>query len=176
MKLKLLVCTLLITLSLCSCKGSDINDLKIYVIPSTDISQALTDGEIVNAVKNSGRLVFEGSDIDGYNWENHTLTFNSDSIISHGKVTKESGGSRIFKVDDSYLFVIVIKNELVYYGGFEHGSKNPSIPVEPCISDVDDYTVKLTYNAKYATQNDKRSSELLYNFFDKYNLFLSNVK
>lgn len=166
---------LLVIMLLTGCSKADVNDLKIYVLPAQKLSAALTDDEIVKAAKTSGRLVFEGSDIKGYNWENHTMLFKTESVPSHSAVTKENGGSRIFKVDDNYLFVIAIKNSLVYYGGFEHGSKNPNVPVQPSISDVNDYTIKITFDPKYSTTTDNRSSEMLYNFFNTHGLFLSNI-
>ena len=165
----ILACVLLLT----SCSDNKITDLRFYVIERSKISNSMSDGEIVKASKNNGRLVFDGDDIDGYNWQNHTVRIKESSITSLGALTEEKGGSAIFKVDDTYAFVITIKDKLVYYGGFEHGTKNPSVPLQPYIQDIDRFSFKILFDSKYPDAGDSRSNESFYSFLNEFGLLSS---
>lgn len=169
----LLLLTVVILLTGCSKK--DKSDLKFYVIERNFLTQDLSDNQIVSTTKNNGRLAFDGNDIEGYNWETHTVTLKNNSVTSHGAVTDETGGSAIFKVNDTYAFVIIIRNKLVYYGGFIQGSKNPSTPLQPFIEDKRLTSFKIDYNSKYAVNGDHRASNQLYSFLNKNGLLSSKI-
>lgn len=154
-------------LILCSCKSTFSPDqLKIYVLPRDALSDSMTDSEKVDVAENEGRLAFDGNDIEGYNWQTHTVTLYDTSVSSLGVVTAESGGSSIFKTDDTYAFVLVIDNKLIYVGGFTQGSKNASTPLQPQITDADGTSFKLTFDSKYAEYADNRNNKTLYNFLN----------
>ncbi len=165
----------ILTFSLCGCSKMSESSLEIYVIEQTKLNSSLSDGETVKLVKQSGRLAFTGDDINGYNWETHTISIKKEAVPSHSTVTAESGGSAIFKVDDSYAYVIVLNKSLIYIGGFLHGSKNPSIPLQPCITDVDEYSFKITFDSKYATGADPRDNKSFYKFLSKFGKLSSGV-
>lgn len=156
----------LLIISLSGCGKSEKSDFKIYVVSRDFLTQDLSDAEIISTAKKNGRLAFDGNDIEGYNWETHTLTFKDNSVKSLGAVTKESGGSAIFKVDDTYAFVFSLNDKLIYNGGFAQGSKNPDIPLQPYISDKDTTSVKILFNSKYASGDDCRLSNKLYSFLN----------
>lgn len=167
MSKRFLLLILLFTLVLCGCKVNYAPDqLKIYVLPRDSLSDSMTDSEKVAVAENEGRLAFDGNDIEGYNWQTHTVTLYDTSVSSLGVVTSESGGSSIFKTDDTYAFVLVIKNKLIYVGGFIQGSKNASTPLQPQISDVDGNSFSLTFDSKYAGYADNRSNKTLYSFLN----------
>lgn len=173
-KISLLFVGILI-ISLCGCSKISKSSLEIYVIEQSEIGDSLSETQIVKLVKQSGRLAFNGEDINGYNWETHTVTMKKESVSSHGAVTTESGGSAIFKVDDSYAYAFVLNNSLIYIGGFMHGSKNPAIPLQPCISDIDDYSFKITFDNKYATSSDPRNDKTFYSFLSDFGLLSSGT-
>lgn len=163
-KLFTIILTFVIVVTLAACTKNDASDLKIYVI-KRDTVEGLSDNiEILSALKTDGRLVFDGSDIQGYNWQTHTITFKETSVPSHGSVTEEDGGSAIFKTNDTYAFVIALKNSIIYTGGFKQGLKNPRAPLQPSISDDGRYSCCITYDSKYASGSDVRSNKKLYDF------------
>ena len=151
------------------------SSLEIYVIEQSKLDSALNDNETVKLVKKSGRLVFDGNDINGYNWETHTVTMKKEAVPSHSKVTTESGGSAIFKVNDSYAYMLILNNSLIYSGGFMYGSKNPSIPLQPSISDIDEYSFKITFDSKYSTGADPRDNKSLYKYLNEFGLLSSGT-
>ncbi len=169
-----IIVILLITLG--GCTKTDKTDFKMYVVSRQFLTQDLSDVQIIAAAQKNGRLAFDGNDIDGYNWETHTLTFKNNSVTSLGAVTKESGGSAIFKTDDTFAFVFTLNNKLIYYGGFLQGSKNPDIPLQPYIEDKNTTSVKILFNAKYATREDCRSNSQLYSFFNDCGLLSSKTE
>ncbi len=159
----------------CACSKQSKSDLKLYVIPRNDLSDSMSDKEKVKAITSLGRLAFDGNDIEGYNWASHTITLYESSVTSYGNITKESGGSSIFKTDDSYAFALIIKDKLIYIGGFEHGSKNPDIPLQPSIRDNDKYSFKIVFDAKYSKNSDNRSNNTLYNFLNSNGMLISKA-
>ncbi len=175
MKKPLLFIVFLLIISLTGCKNESKSDFKIYVVSRDLITQDLSENEIINVAKKSGRLAFDGDDIQGYNWETHTLTLKDNSVTSHGAVTAESGGSTIFKVDDTYAFIFSLNDKLIYYGGFMQGSKNPDIPLQPYMADKDTTSVKIEFDNKYADHKDNRSNTQLYSFFNKFGLLSSKT-
>lgn len=175
MKKYLISLMALLLVLLTGCSKADVTDLKVYVIERSKLTASLTASEAVAAAKTSGRFVFDGNDIDGYNWETHTVTLKKESVPSLGTLTSENGGSAIFKVDDTYAFVLTINDKLIYSGGFIQGSKNPSVPLQPYISDIDRYSFAIRFDSKYATAADNRSSATLYSFLNKFGLLSSNT-
>lgn len=166
-KIIFLIISILIFL-LCGCSKLSESSLEIYVIEQTKLNSSLNDRETVKLIKQNGRLAFNGEDINGYNWETHTISLKNEAVPSHSTITSESGGSAIFKVDDSYAYAIVLNDALVYVGGFMHGSKNPSIPLQPSINDIDEYSFKITFDSKYATGADPRDNKSFYKFLSKF--------
>lgn len=154
---------ILVLLSGCSGEASP-EQLGFYVISRSSLSDSMADSEIVSLAKESGRLVFDGSDIEGYNWQTHTVTLYETSVPSRGVVTNESGGSAIFKTDDTQAFILTVNDTLIYVGGFTAGSKTPDIPLQPSISDNGNYSFKILFDAKYSTGSDNRNNKALYNF------------
>jgi len=175
MKKSIFLTLCILIISLCGCSKLSKSSLEIYVIKQSDLDTSWSDREIVKNVKEIGRLVFTGDDINGYNWETHTVTMKEESVSSHGAVTDENGGSAIFKVDDNYAYVIILDNSLIYTGGFLHGSKNPAIPLQPSISDIDKYSFKITFDSKYATGADPRNNKTLYSFLSDFGLLSSGT-
>ena len=171
----LLILILLPTLLLSGCSKPKLTDLKFYVVNRQFLTQDLSDNQIISTAQKNGRLAFEGDNISGYNWETHTVTLKDCALTSYGAVTKESGGSAIFKVDDTFAFVIAINNKLIYYGGFIQGSKNPDVPLQPFIKDNDLKSFKIDFDNKYATQNDVRGSSQLYTFLNEMGLLSSKI-
>lgn len=163
----------LFILALSGCSNQKVSDLKFYIVERSQLTASLSKGEILSLAKKSGRVAFDGDDIDGYNWQTHTVKFKKDSVTSLGSLTEEKGGSAIFKVDDSYAFVLIINDQLVYYGGFEQGSKNPSVPLQPYIQDVDRYSFKILFDEKYSDIPDNRANQDLYSFLNKFGLLSS---
>ena len=175
MKKVVAIILILIILLTTGCNKTDVSDLEFYVISREHLTQDLSDNQIVSSAQKNGRLAFNGSDIEGYNWETHTVTLKDNSVTSHGAVTAESGGSAIFKVDDTFAFVILINNKLVYCGGFIQGSKNPSIPLQPYIEDVESTVFKIGFDSKYSSDKDSRSNNQLYSFLNKTGLLSSKI-
>ena len=175
--IKKILCIILIILSLisCSCTSIKSSDLMFYVIVREAIHSDMSDSEIVDTVKSEGRLAFDGDDIEGYNWQNHVVKLHDESVPSLGYVTAESGGSTIFKTDDTYAFVLIIKNTLIYVGGFKQGSKNPNIPLQPSIRDIDNNTFSITFDSKYVEYADNRSDSKLYDFLSKQGLLSAAI-
>lgn len=169
-RINFLVVLILITLLISSCKSSQASDLKFYVISREILQNTITDADIVKKAKNEGRLAFDGEDIMGYHWKTHTVMLNSNAITSIGKVTAESGGSALFKVDDSYAFVLVLNNKLVYTGGFTNGIKNPDVPLQPSIKDKTNTSFSIQFDSKYTNENDKRQNKALYNYLESLGL------
>ena len=167
---------ILLLIALSGCGKSDKSDFKIYVVSRDFVTQDLSDAEIVTVAKKNGRLAFDGNDIEGYNWETHTMTLKNNSVTSLGAITKESGGSAIFKVDDTFAFVFSLNNKLIYHGGFTQGSKNPDIPLQPYISDKDTVSVKILFDSKYASGDDCRLSNKLYSFFNECGLLSAKTE
>lgn len=166
----------ILLISLSGCNKTDKSDFEIYVVSREFLTQDLSDAQIISTAKKNGRLAFDGSDIEGYNWETHTLTLKDNSVSSLGAVTAEGGGSAIFKVDDTYAFVFSLNDKLIYYGGFIQGSKNPAIPLQPYITDKDAVSVKILFDSKYASREDCRSSNQLYSFFNDCGLLSSKTE
>lgn len=155
----------IIVITITGCSKNKKNDLKFYIIERDRLSTSYSDNEIIKAVKNEGRLAYTGDDIEGYNWQTHTVTLKQDSISSLGAYNEEKGGSAIFKTDDTYVFVLLLKDKLIYYGGFEYGTKNPTPPIQPYIQDLNEQTFKILFDSKYAEgQKDNRSHKSLYAF------------
>lgn len=174
--IKRIMTTLLISailLTICGCSQDKKSDLAFYVIKRNNITASLSDREVVKVAKKSGRLAFDGEDIEGYNWQTHTVKLYESAVPSLGSVSAESGGSKIFKADDTYAFVLIIKNELIYLGGFKAGSKNPDIPLQPSIRDGEEYTFSIVFDAKYSTGPDNRSNNKLYDFLNKFGMLSS---
>lgn len=161
---------------LTSCSRYEKGDLQFYVVRRSVISDSMSISEKVKTARAEGRLAFDGGDIDGYNWQTHTVFLKEDSAASVGVVTKESGGSAIFKTDDSYVFVLLLKNKLIYVGGFKNGVKNPDVPLQPCIEDSGRYSFKITYDGKYANTDDPRSDSRMYKFLSKQGLLSSKTE
>ncbi len=162
-----------VLIALCSCSAPQRQDLKIYVVSRAAVSGTMSDKEIVSAAKSAGRLAFDGDDIEGYNWQSHTVFIKEQSSPSVGIVTDESGGSAIFKTDDTYCFVMTLKNELVYFGGFSQGLKNTEIPLQPYITDAGRYSFTIEFDAKYAENGDCRGNKKLYGFLNKLGMLSS---
>lgn len=160
-----LIAILLLSL-ICGCTSNTPDSLKFYVLSREYINEGMSDNKIVSTAKEHGRFVFDGSDISGYNWQSHTITLNEDSVPTIGTVTAEKGGSALFKVDDSYAFVLVLKNELVYVGGFNNGTKSPDIPLQPYIKDETRYSFSIQFDSKYSSTSDNRANTKLYNFLE----------
>ena len=169
------VSLILISFIVCSCANSQKSDLAFYVISRDSIHDDMSDSEIVSTTKSQGRLVFNGEDIEGYNWQNHIVKLHDESVPSLGYVTNESGGSAVFKTDDTYAFVLLIKNELIYVGGFKQGVKNPEIPLQPSIRDFDNNTFSITFDGKYTEYTDNRSDNRLYNFLNKHGILSASI-
>lgn len=165
-KFTALLLTAIMLLTLCSCRALGAEDLKFYVISSEVISESMSDSEIIKAAEKDGRLAFDGNDITGYNWQTHTVMLREEAVTSVANVTEQSGGSAIFKTDDTHAFVLVLGNTLIYVGGFESGSKNPNVPLEPHIEDKTRYSFSISFNSKYATSKDPRSNAKLYSFLE----------
>ena len=159
----LLIPIILITLA--GCSKNKKSDLEFYIIERTHLSASYSDEEIVAITKEKGRLAYTGEDIEGYNWQTHTVILKENSISSLGAYNDENGGSAIFKTDDTYAFVLILDNSLIYYGGFEYGSKNPALPLQPYIQDSNDRTFKILFDEKYSEgKKDNRSNKSLYSF------------
>ena len=166
----------IVIIVLCGCNKTDKSDFKIYVVSRDVLTRDLSDSQIVSTAKQNGRLAFDGNDIEGYNWETHTIIFKSNSVTSLGAITKESGGSAIFKVDDTFAFVFTLNDKLIYHGGFVQGSKNPDIPLQPYIADKSVTSVKILFDSKYATNDDNRSNNRLYSFLNNCGLLSSKTE
>ncbi len=166
---------LILLILLSGCTKSSVSDLKIYILNRSELSDTLTEREIVNLSKTKGRLAFDGNDIKGYNWETQTVTLKDSSVTSLGVVTVEDGGSAIFKVDDTFAFALIIKNSLIYVGGFKNGTQNPDVPLQPYIIDNNKNSFKIVYDTKYSLESDNRLNQKLYSFLNKHNLLVSNV-
>ncbi len=166
---------LIVILLFSGCNKFKASDLEFYVVNREFLTQDLNNSQIIDTTHKNGRLMFDGEDIKGYNWETHTVSLKDSSVTSHGAMTAESGGSAIFKVDDSYAFVIAIKNKLVYYGGFIQGTKNPAVPLQPYINDNSLTSFKIEFNSKYASQNDCRGNNQFYSFLNKMGLLSSKT-
>lgn len=161
------VATLILILTLvlvCGCSSSKPEDLKFYVVKRQHISDSMSESEIVSAVKANGRQMFDGTDIQGYNWQKHIVMLDPNAIGSLGSVSAQSGGSAIFKTDDTYAFALMLGNKLIYAGGFENGYANPDVPLQPYIKDKSRTSFTIEFNEKYASGSDKRTNETLYNF------------
>lgn len=167
---------MLITAALSSCSKQKPSDLKFYVIKRDELAETTTESEKIKAVDLYGRLAFDGDDIEGYNWQTHTVFLKSDSVLSLGTVTDESGGSRIFKTDDTYAFVLMLKNTIIYSGGFQNGIKNPDIPLQPSIEDSSAQSFKITFDSKYGGNVDPRSAQKLYDFLNKQGLLSTKTE
>ncbi len=165
MKKILTIFVILILLVSCS-KTASPEDMQFYVLNRNLLTSDITDSETVKLAKNSGRLVFDGNDIEGYNWQTHTVNLYESSVTSVGVVTAESGGSAIFKTSDKYAFVLIIGDDLVYTGGFTSGTSTPDVPLQPSISDNGQYSFKILFDAKYASYSDNRDNIKLYNFLN----------
>ena len=165
-KLTLSAMLIFLMLTAVSCSKTEKSDLKFYVISRDMLSDSMSDSETVAAAVSDGRLAFDGDDIEGYNWQTHTVMLKEESVPSLGIISAESGGSAVFKTDDTYAFVLALNSELIYVGGFSNGIKNPAVPLQPSIEDNGRYSFKITYNAKYATSADPRSNVKLYNFLN----------
>ena len=172
LKVTMLMLAVMLILNSCS-TGADKADIRFYVLKNDLINDQMTERQIVNAAKMSGRLAFDGNDIEGYYWADHCITLKRDAVKSRAEVTAESGGSALFKTTDEDYFVLTVKDEIIYWGGFEHGIANPQVPVQPSICDVDSYSFKITYNSKYATGNDPRSSKKMYACLDRLGILSS---
>lgn len=161
---------------LASCSAVNKNELEFYVIDRSQINASMSDSQIVSVVRRDGRLAFDGDDIKGYNWQTHTVMLKEESVPSIGITTDESGGSAVFKTDDTYAFALVLGNELIYSGGFSNGVKNPAVPMQPCITDTGRYSFSISFDNKYATFADPRSDSRLYSFLNKYGLLSSKTE
>lgn len=164
---KPLILTFIFTLTLilvCGCSSSEPDDLAFYVVKREYINESMSDSEIVSAVKSNGRQMFDGTDIRGYNWQKHIVMLDPNAIGSLGSVSAQSGGSAIFKTDDTYAFALLLGNKLIYAGGFENGYANPDVPLQPYIKDKSRTSFTIEFNEKYANSPDKRTNEKLYNF------------
>lgn len=161
---------------LSSCSAGNKNELGFYVIDRSQINASMSDSQIVSAVRRDGRLAFESGDIKGYNWQTHTVVLKEESVPSIGITTEESGGSAVFKTDDTYAFALVLGNELIYSGGFRSGVKNPAVPMQPCITDTGRYSFSISFDGKYATFADPRSDSRLYGFLNKHGLLSSKTE
>ena len=174
-RILLIILSLILLLNFGACKKDDASLLKFYVVDRNEINQGMSNKEIVSTVKKEGRLVFDGTDLDGYNWEKHKVTLNENSVGSIGATNSENGGSAIFKVDDSYAFALILDNSLIYFGGFEVGAKTPDIPLQPYIKDESKYVFSIKYDSKYSIEKDNRSNKKLYNFLENQGLLITNV-
>ncbi len=167
---------IVIVFTLSACTGTNqASDLKFYVVNRSLLNDGMSDSQVIKTAKAEGRLVFDGEDIYGYNWQNHLITLSKDSVFSIGTTTKESGGSAIFKVDDSYAFVLVLKNKLIYTGGFVSGTKNPNVPLQPYIKDESKYSFSIKFDSKYADFEDNRQNSALYDFLKHQGLLSSKT-
>lgn len=166
------ICLFLITLTLISssCSSYEIDDLQYYVIPRSLLTDGMSNSEIVKVAKNEGRLAFSGQDIVGFNWQKQRVTLDENAVLSTTDTTTQTGGSSLFKVDDTYAYAVILKNSLVYYGGFESGTKNPQVPLQPTIYDRGGYSFSIEYDSKYANGEDTRFNEKLYKFLEKHSL------
>ena len=171
-----LICAFIIIPALGSCSEEQTDDLKFYIISRDILEDAVSDSEKISAVNAYGRLAFDGEDIEGYNWQTHTVFLKEESVASLGNVTEESGGSRIFKTDDTNAFVLMLKNNIIYFGGFHSGVKNPDVPLQPCIEDISRLSFKITFDVKYASFDDPRSAPKLYNFLNKQGLLSTKTE
>ena len=162
------IVSLLITL--CSCAEATASDLKFYVLNRELLSDSMNSSEIIKTAKKEGRLAFDGEDIISYNWQNHTVNLTKDAVGSVSATTLQSGGSSIFKVDDSFAFVLIIGNKLIYTGGFTSGIKNPQIPLQPSIKDESRYSFSINFDSKYSEKKDNRQNKNLYNFLENQGL------
>lgn len=159
-----------VLIMICSCHKTQKNDLMFYVINRESIQSNMSNSEIVSTVKAKGRLAFNGNDIEAYNWQNHVVKLYEEAVPSLGNVTNESGGSSIFKTDDTYAFVLIIKDTLIYVGGFKQGIKNPNPPLQPSIHDNERYSFCIEFDKKYSEHEDNRSNSTLYSFLNKHGL------
>ncbi len=174
-KINILLIIIVILLLFSGCIKPDASNLKFYVISREFLTQDLSDNQVVAAVNKNGRLVFDGDDIKGYNWETHTVFLKENSVTSHGAVTNDTGGSAIFKVDDTFAFVITINNKLIYYGGFIQGTKNPAVPLQPYINDISSTEFKIEFDSKYASKTDSRNNNKFYSFLNKLGLLSAKI-
>lgn len=163
--IKKIIPLFLILIMLCGCSSTAApENIKFYVVSRDLLSDSMTESELVSLAENDGRLVFDGNDISGYNWQTHTVTLYETSVPSRGVVTAESGGSAIFKTDDRQAFVLTVNGDLIYTGGFAAGSKTPEVPLQPSISDNGDYSFKILFDAKYSSGADSRNNTQFYNY------------
>lgn len=167
---------LIILTSFSSCASLGAQDLKFYVISGKLLNESMSDSEIIKTAKSEGRLAFDGNDIVGYNWQTHTVMLREEAVTSVGTVTEQSGGSAIFKTDDTHAFVLVLGNTLIYTGGFKSGTKNPNVPLEPHIEDKTRYSFSIEFDSKYATGKDNRSNAKLYSFLESSGMLSSKTE
>lgn len=176
MKKTALLIIIVLLLSLTSCAKLTAEDMRFYVVDADALSTSMSDSEVIKTAKNQGRLVFDGNDIIGYNWKTHTIMLREEAVTSVGTVTEQSGGSALFKVDDTHAFVFVLGNTLIYTGGFEQGSKNPNVPMQPYIKDKTRYSFEIGFDSKYADGKDNRSNAKLYNFLESSGMLSSKTE
>ncbi len=171
------MCALTAALLFCvSCSGQKRDSLRFYVVSRSQLSASMSASETAKFVRENGRLVFDGDDIEGYNWQTHTVTLKSSAVPSVGAVTAESGGSAVFKTDDTHAFVLLLGGHMLYTGGFKSGVKNPDVPLQPSIEDSGRYSFKITFDGKYASGNDPRSDAKLYDFLNSQGLLSSKTE
>ena len=65
MKKSIFVTLCILIISLCGCSKLSKSSLEIYVIKQSDLDTSWSDRETVKNVKEIGRLVFTGDDING---------------------------------------------------------------------------------------------------------------
>lgn len=167
---RLLAAAAAVIILLSACSSVKKSDLKMYVVKRSALPASLTGAQVVSAVEKEGRLAFDGDDIEGYNWQTHYVTLKPSAVPSLGRVTAESGGSAIFKVSDEYALVMTVGKRLVYVAGFKNGVKNPDVPLQPSVEDVDGTSFKITFDPRYATGEDPRSSSFLYSFLQDHGM------
>ncbi len=174
---RIFLCALTSALLLCvSCSVQKKDSLRFYVVSRSQLSASMSASETAKFVRENGRLAFDGDDIEGYNWQTHTVFLKEEAVPSVGIVTSESGGSAVFKSDDTYAFVLLLDGNMLYYGGFKSGVKNPDVPLQPSVEDSGRYSFQITFDGKYATGNDPRSDNRLYEFLNSQGLLSSKTE
>lgn len=170
-RLLLILITAVLLFSLCACR-SQRADLKFYVLSAEDVTENMSDSALLSLAKKKGRLAFTGEQVQGYLWAEHQVRL-KDVDVRGGA---QDGGSRLFQTNAGDLFVLALGGRVIYTGGFEAGAGTVTPPRSPYITDIDETTFAICYDAKYTDCADPRGNERLYNFLTDRQLLVSRFE
>ncbi|XMB66566.1 hypothetical protein RI065_09720 [Mycoplasmatota bacterium zrk1] len=154
-----LLITLVCLLSGCAeAMSIDAHKLEVYILRKSDES---------NEFIMDKTPIFTGNEIESYEWDTHTIIFNSEFILSMEKKNlKEEdeillGGSTILDVYYPDQFALFLEGEELYRGYLAPPVYSSFLPMGPRIANSENGIVIMCIDGKLDTRNDDRLKDFL---------------